>query len=199
MRFTGLITSDGELTGKNAKKKRKRQMTTYVSSVSTAAQQKLESDLLPECLASTSKKSSSSNNSTSSKLRDPKANGISILPSTEPKEVMIPHKSISPELGDPLFSPPTKKARKRRRLSPLEPPDLRQQTSDMLEVEESEYDEDGNRRDKPSTIKKRKKTKKRSPSYQNTSMGDVQRLLDAEVQSVAPSDTSANPTFCRTT
>jgi hypothetical protein len=61
----------------------------------------------------------------------------------------------------------------------------------MLEVEESEYDKDGNRRDKPSTIKKRKKTKKRSPSYQNTSMGDVQRLLDAEVQSVAPSDTSA--------
>jgi hypothetical protein len=91
---------------------------TIVLDTGRVAKRKLEDDFLLQCLATTTKKSSP-NADDGSSARSTK---VAILPSTERSNSLIPNRSASTELGDDTFSPPAKRAKKRKRFSSIPQP-----------------------------------------------------------------------------
>jgi hypothetical protein len=92
----------------------------------------------------------------------------------------VERRITSPEL---TFSPASKDIKKRKRRSVMQAVDL--QGSDVIEVDESEYDEIGIRIDRSPTIKSTKKRKGvrniSSPSRKSASSEDVQSHLSAQL------------------
>ena len=144
---------------------------------SKTAQWQLEESLLLECLGKPVQAPSITSDvrstvSDSDRLPEPQAPRVA-----------------SPDLA---FSPASKDKKKRKRLSTID-----FLSSDMLEVDESDYDAQGMRIDKSPTIKSSKKKKHKpqhedSPSRHSFTSEDIQHLLDAQLQPRPPTSSKSS-------
>ncbi|KIW01446.1 uncharacterized protein PV09_07204 [Verruconis gallopava] len=140
--------------------------------------QRLIDQLLSECFVKTASKQESQSGASKKDVSRSKAKDVSKLATDERSNLTSPSKILSPEPRGTVFSQPTSRGRKRRRLTPIEALESHSKTLGMLEVDKIDEDVE---RSHLGVNKRRRKSSSRKASDENTMSQGFEGLTDAQL------------------